>query len=159
MRRGTLLALVRASVVDGHAAPLVPAGWLVQREAADWSTVYPLGREGSSVVAGQVREHREVFFHARAMATVGSFSPPRVAFACVGHPWVLAYLAARIASDGLAWTRTWATLADLRADATAAAVAVKDAWRDERAEGDAGERVRLLARMAGFEDDDAEGSA
>jgi hypothetical protein len=157
-RRGTLLALIRASVIDGHTAPLVPVGWEVVREAADWSTVYPLGREGSSVVGGQEREHRDVFFHARAMATVGAFTPPRVAFACVGHPWVLVRLADRIAADGLAWTRTWTKLADLRADATTAATAVKAAWRDERAEGDAGDVVRLLARIAGFEADDAEGA-
>ena len=146
MRRGTLIVLVRRESTDSI-APLVPAAWDIIHEADGWFSVYPLGRQ-----------ERDVFFHMRHMMSHPTFA--RAVYVCVGHPHILSRLADRIAEDGLNWTRAWANLPELRADGTAVAVAVKQAWRDRDLDRDgAGDNNVIIAgRMAGFEDDDAEGN-
>jgi len=146
-RRGTLIAYVRRT---GNTM-LTPASWEAIAEDAGWSTVYPLGRDGASEIGGQSRAHRDVYFHARLM--VAHPSLPRGLYVCVGHPWVLSRLADAIAADGLAWTRTWSSLAALRSDVSALAAELRASWPAEHIEGGG---VRLRARMAGHLDDDAE---
>lgn len=77
-------------------------------------------------------------------------------------------LATAIVGDGLPWTQTWSSLAALRADAQAVAVAVKGIWPDERQhtfqgaigsrvdKGPVGVLVSLSCRMAGFDSLDGE---
>lgn len=136
----TLIAFVRAdAVID---VPVVPGAWEITQHDNRWSTVYPLGREDGRS------------FNVRLIARDGS-QPQRACFVCTGPAGVLQRLADRIAADGLAWTRTWPTLAVLRADGTAAAIAVRGKWPDERP--DAGSTlVALWARMAGALGEDAE---
>jgi hypothetical protein len=152
-RRGTLIAYVRRddTVADFHTL-LVPGSWELLRESDKWATVWPLTRTGSSVIGGQLRQHRDVFFHVCLM--VAHDTLPRALFVCVGHPFILQQLADMIAADGLAWTRTWSTLAAFRADNTALAVQVRAAWPADHLDGGV---HRIMARMAGFEDDDGEG--
>lgn len=146
-RRGTLLAYVRRDdTIPADPTVLVPASWALVRESSGWATVYPLGRTGSSVVGGQMREHRDVFLHAWLGFAHASLA--RACFVVVGHPYALGYLADRVAADALAWTRTWASLAELRADVGTTATLIKSAWR-------AG-AIELPSRIAGFDDDDAE---
>jgi hypothetical protein len=148
-RRGTLLAFIRATPAPLD-TPLVPGSWDVTPEAHRWSTVYPLGRLARP----------DVFFHARLIVR-DSGTPTRAMFVCVGAPVVLQALADRIASDGIAFTRTWATLPLFRADAQATAATIRAAWPDERPRdaglNPIGTLVALWSRMAGFDDDDAEG--
>jgi hypothetical protein len=160
-RRGTLIAYVRRA--DGVVFPdgvarstlLVPSSWTLRPEAcappATLASVWPLGIEGSSVIGGQVREHRDVFFHAYMMVPHASLQ--RALFVLVGHPYVLARVSDMVASDALSWTRTWANLADFRADATTLAQQVRASWPVEHTDGGV---VRLLARVAGYDEDDAE---
>lgn len=138
-----LIALIRAEPAPID-APLIPTAWDHVEESDRWSTVYPLGRLARP----------GVFFHARLVLRDGT-TPTRALFVCTGARVVLDHLAARIASDALAWTRTWLTLADLRADGGAVAVAIRNAWPDERPEG-AGALVAHWRRMAGFGGEDAE---
>ncbi len=145
MRRGSLIAYIRVHPTLDQ--PMVPAGWDVVQESSRWSSVYPLGRAARP----------DVMFHARLMIRRTGFSPHRALFVCSGAPAVLSELTARVASDGLPWTLTWADLPALRADATPAVVTLRSEWPDERRAGDAGAIVRLLSRMAGWDGDDAEG--
>ncbi|AKF06090.1 hypothetical protein [Sandaracinus amylolyticus] len=157
-RRGTLIAYVRRDdAVAEVPTVLVPTSWYLERAdrigAITLASVWPLGREGSSVIGGALREHRDVFFHAWLL--VAHASLPRALFVLTGHPFVLQHLADMVAADALSWTRTWASLVDLRADATTLAQQVRAQWPVEHIDGGL---VRILARVAGFEDDDAEGA-
>jgi hypothetical protein len=138
-----LIAYIRAET--DIASPLIPASWDRTIEDARWVTLYPLP---------------EVMFHARLVMRHPSF-PGRALFVCTSPSAViLQHLADRIAADGLSWTRTWATLAALRADASTLAMQIKDAWPDERpldAEGQPiGTLVAHLRRMAGLDGESAE---
>lgn len=113
-------------------------------EADRWFTLYPL-----------TRSEPNAFFHARLMVQHPTLT--RAVYVCIGPALVLARLADRIAEDGLAWTLTWPDLQALRADSRVNVSALREAWIDERPEGDTGNRVRLFARVAGYSDDDAEG--
>lgn len=137
----TLLALIRADAAPLD-APVVPVAWTRVVEADRWCSVYPLGR-----VDGRHIHMRLVLRDAG--------TPTRAVFVCTGPASMLTRLADRIAADGLPWTRTWATLAALRADGSAAAVAVRAAWPDERPRG-AGTLVAHWRRMAGSLAEDAE---
>ncbi len=156
-RRGTLLCYVRAHATLDQ--PLIPGSWDVTQEANRWCTIYPLGRVARP----------DVSFHCRLMIRRSGFTPHRALFVCVGLPTVLQHLADRIAADGLAFTRTWASLAAFRADAVAAIVTLRSEFPDERPHlwtgppgalvdgGPIGTLVALHSRMAGFGDDDGEG--
>lgn len=150
----TLIVLVRADAVLD--APVIPGSWERQVESNRWSTCYPLGKD-----------HADVFFHARLMLRQAG-NPQRAVFVCTGPAAVLQRLADAIASDGLAWTRTWASAAALRADGGAIAQAVKAAWVDDRQRPNTGtleapvlvapigQLVALRARMAGYDGEDGE---
>ncbi len=140
-RRGTLLAYVRAEV--SVAAPLVPASWDRTLEDNRWCTIYPAGRDN--------------FFQARLTARNLTLLQ-RAFFVCVGPPVMLQHLADAIAGDALPWTQTWADLPTFRADLLPLATAIRAEWPDERHPASPGGLlVRLHARLAGFQDDDAEG--
>jgi hypothetical protein len=139
----TLLAYIRAHATDN--APLVPVQWDRLIEDDGWATIYPLGSEARP----------DVFFHARLVLRHPS-DPNRALFVCTSdRAAMLQHLADRIAEDDLAWTRTWARLPLLRADATALAVALRAAWPDERPRDEGGNpvgaRVAHYARMTGFD--------
>lgn len=154
-RRGTLIVFgPREDAPDAYPVPNAPEGWAVRRESNGLATVWPLGTEGASVIGGELRAHAGVFFHAWWVQSHATL--PRALFVCVGHPWVLERLADFIAASKLAWARTWASLGELRGDGTAVAVALRAAWPAAEIDGGA---VRLLRRVAGFDDDDAEGGA
>jgi hypothetical protein len=141
----TLLAFIRAHATDS--APLIPAQWDRTIEDDRWATVYPLGRVARP----------DVFFHARLVLRDPN-DATRALFICTSdRPAMLVHLADRIASDNLPWTRTWSSLAALRADATALAVRLRGAWPDERPRDEnnnpVGALVRHLRRMAGFDFD------
>jgi hypothetical protein len=138
-----LIALIRAEVAPTD-APLIPAGWDRIIESDRWCTIYPLGRVARP----------DIFFHARLVLRDVT-TPTRALFVCTGPRVVLDALAARIAADALPWTRTWLTLSALRADNTAAAIAIRNAWPDERP-GGVGTLVAHWRRMAGFYDEDAD---
>lgn len=142
MKRGSMIVYVRRDD-SRNGAPLVPASWELVEESSRWCTVYPLGRSS-----------RDVFFHARLMVAHPTLA--RGVYVCVGQPAILSRLADLIAADALPWSLTWANLGELRADVRGAVQALRDAWPDERPEGDAGDVVRLFARMAGWQDDDGE---
>lgn len=154
-RRGTLLAYIRAHATLDQ--PLVPGSWAITQEASRWASVYPLGRPGPVC-------------HAKLIART-SGNPTRAMFVVTGAPAVLQYVADLIAADALPWTRTWASLAALRADVGAVAVGIRAAWPDERRRawsgppgalidgGPLGTLVALHFRMAGFDDDDGEEQA
>lgn len=137
----TLIALIRAEAAPLD-APVVPGSWDRIVEAHRWCSLYPLGREDSRHI------------HMRLVLR-DSGTPTRALFVCTGPSAMLARLADRIAADGLPWTRTWSTLAALRADASAAAVAIRAAWPDERPQG-TGTLVAHWARMAGALAEDGE---
>jgi hypothetical protein len=145
---GAILAYIRAEAdID---APMIPASWWRTIESSRWVTIYPLGREARP----------DVMFHARLIMRHPSF-PGRALFICTSpSAAILAHLADRIAADALSWTRTWSTLAELRADATTLATQIKAAWPDERprdAEGQPiGTLVAHLRRMAGLDGESAE---
>jgi len=152
-RRGTLIAYVRRDDTDPlFPTLLVPGSWTLAYESHQWATVWPLTKVGSSIIGGQLRQHNDVFFHVRLM--VAHDTLPRALFVCVGHPYILQQLADMVAADGLAWTRTWDTLTAFRADNTALAVQIRAAWPTDHLDGGV---HRIMARMAGFEDDDGEG--
>jgi hypothetical protein len=142
-----LIALIRAEA--SRDAPMIPGSWDCTVGPDRWSVIYPLGRVASP----------GVFFHARLVLRDGT-NPQRAVFVCTGPRAVLDRLANAIAADALAWTRTWLTLAALRADASAPAVAIRNAWPDERprdANGNPiGASVAHFPRVAGFEAEDAE---
>lgn len=149
----TLIAFITADpTLD---APAIPPTWDRQVESNRWTTVFPLGRGAPS-------------FSARLMARAAG-NPTRALFVCVGPAPMLTRLAAAIAADALPWTKTWATLVALRADAGAIATAIKAAWPDERQHtwtgtppgalvdgGPIGTLVALLGRIAGADAEDAE---
>lgn len=142
-----LIAYIRASTeID---APLTPPGWDVVPEVDGWSTVYPLGRE----------EDVDVFFHARLVARHPSM-PGRAIFVCTGPRAVLDRLAGRIAADALPWTRTWLTLAALRADGSGVAAQIRALWPDERPLDEQGQPIGTVVghfrRMAGAVGESAE---
>lgn len=138
-RRGTLIVYIRKQVNSD--APVVPASWTIIPESDNWFSIFPRGRE----------EFPNVYFHMKHMVSHDTL--PRAAYVCVGTPVILQRLADMISSDGLAWTRTWNNLVELRADGTALALALKAAWRDQP------EGTPILAsRMLGYVDDDAEGN-
>lgn len=143
-----LLAYIRAEVAPLH-APLIPGSWDRVIEDDRWSTIWPLGRAARP----------EVWFHARLVLR-NDTTPTRALFICTGERVVLNALADRIAADALPWTRTWLTLAEIRADATALAVGLRAAWPDERPRNDLGQPIGTLVghwrRMAGFVHEDAE---
>lgn len=130
----TLIALIRAEAAPLD-APVVPGSWDRIIEASRWCSLYPLGREDGR------------HLHARLVLR-DSDTPTRGLFVCTGPRAMLDALADRIAADSLPWTRTWATLAALRADPSAAAVAIRAAWPDERPRG-VGTLVAHWTRMAG----------
>lgn len=142
-----LLAYIRA--YDTEDRPLVPAEWGYTIETDRWTTIYPLGREARP----------DIWLHARLMLRHPSF-PARAVFVCTGPRVVLDRLAARIASDALVWTRTWLTLAALRADGTTIATQIKSAWPDERprdaSDQPIGTLVAHVRRMAGFDAESGE---
>lgn len=146
-RRGSLIVYART-----HATldmPLIPASWDAEQSASRWAPIWPLGRVSNP----------GVFFHARLMIRRASFTPNRGLFVCVGTPVVLAHLANRIASDGLPWTLTWASIAEFRADARPAVAALRAEYPDERprvSDVPVGALLALHARVAGFDDDDGE---
>ena len=146
-RRGSVIVYVRRDDSRGG-APLVPASWDVIEESNRWSTIYPLGRD-----------RPDVFFHAH----IGALHPTlaRAVYVCVGAPAVLAHLTDLITANALAWTFTWSSLVNLRADQSPTAVALRSYWidnrrLDENGQG-IGEIVCLPGRVAGYQDDDGEG--
>lgn len=158
-RRGTLIAyLQRDDSVSGFPTVLIPASWerhIGERVAGvTCAAVWPLGVSGASVIGGELRNHADVFFHAYTLVIHATL--PRALFVLTGHPYVLAQLADRIASDALPWTRTWADLPALRASADPVATSSLSSWPTEHIVG--GVR-RLMVRIASFTDDDAEGGA
>ncbi len=134
--RGALLVYARAHATLDR--PLVPAAWDVTQETSRWCSISPAPG---------------VVFHCRLMIRRSGFSPHRALFVCVGTPAAMQYLADRIAADGLPWTLTWANLAAFRADATPAVATLRGEWPSAEAPGGL---ARLLTRMAGYLDDDAE---
>lgn len=146
----TLIAYIRAEP-EPLDVPRVPALWSVIVEGGRWATVFPLGRP----------EQPDIWFHARLVFRKAA-APQRALFVCTGRAAVLNRLAARIAADGLAWTRTWSGLVAFRADAEASVVALRAEWPDERLLDEDGDLIGLPLsivhrhRMAGFDAEDAE---
>lgn len=116
--RKPLIALIRVEASPSN-LPQVPLGWDIIQETNDLSTVYPRGREANP--------DKFIHFHYK-----GRIAPLRGIFICFAPPLVLQHLENRIASDALAWTQTWPTLVDLRADVGVAATSVKSNWVDDR---------------------------
>lgn len=142
MPRDALIVYGNPIVTDdalGRPIPVVPAGWDAAYEDNNWCTIWPLGRVARP----------EVFVHAWLAVRDIAPNQARGCWVVIGPDVFIDALKPRV-------TRWWETLAALRADNGAIAVGIKDAWRDERRPGDSGERVRLLTRIAGFQDDDAE---
>lgn len=141
-----LLAYIRAE--PDLDLPLIPLSWSYTLEPDRWATIYPLGRDQPNV-----------FFHARLVMRHPSF-PQRAIFICTGPRVVLDRLAERIASDGLAFTRTWLTLQALRDDVTTIAQQIRAAWPDEREHDTSGIPIGPLVahhrRMASFLSESAE---
>jgi hypothetical protein len=101
--------------------------------------VYPLGRE-----------NKDAFIHFRHMMSHDSL--PLAVYLCFAPQNVINVLAQKISEDGLSWTRTWNNLAELRADGTAVAIAIKQAWRDKSEDAS----LMCSGRMAGYDEDDGE---
>jgi hypothetical protein len=137
MRRAKIIAYIRKQ--DSSNAPLIPPSWEITEEADGWFSVYPLGRE-----------NKDIFLHFRHMMSHPTL--PRAVYVCFAPQHVVDRLAQRISDDGLSWTRTWGDLAELRADNTAVATSIKQAWRD-RAEDMS---LACSGRMAGYGQDDGE---
>lgn len=112
--------------------PVVPAGWDVTCENARWVTLWPLGRVARP----------DVFAHAW-LAVRDTVDPARGCWVVIGPRALIDALKPRV-------QRWWERLADLRADNGAIATGIKAQW--------SGGSVALRARMAGFDDDDAEAS-
>lgn len=153
----TLVAFIRAE--PARDVPIVPAGWELIAESDRWCSIYPL-----------TRARNDVIFHARLILRQPA-QPGRALFVCTGRAVVLDRLAAAIAADNLAWTRTWPTLEELRIDPSPAVAALRSAWPDGRVrpvlsgvpgEGTMtvgapiGQLVALRARIAGHETEDGE---
>lgn len=131
MRRASAI-VVRAIALDevGQKIPALPAAYSASYEDNGWVTLRRDDAPG-------------LFAHAWLACEAGGNG----AWVIVGpRAWVDAIVA--LAS------RAWATLADLRADGGAVAVAVKNAWLARHGAG-----TVVPVRMAGFGDDDAEASA
>lgn len=135
-RRDTILVVRSTELLDDGAggsvvAPAVPPGWTdYQIEAGGWITYWPRGRTA--------RPH--VFLHVLLVAD--GLASGRACFLVQGPSGILDSIAASS-------FRSWQTLGALRADGTAAALAVKAAWVG-------GGAVALRSRMAGFGDTDGE---
>ena len=97
----TLIAFIRADLTLDD-TPVLPASWQRTIESDRWTSIYPLGKADGR------------YFHARLIARAAG-NPGRALFVCTGPAPMLTRLAAAIANDALPWTRTWATLAELRA--------------------------------------------
>lgn len=141
MPRNALIVFDANCVTDdaqGNAVPVVPAGWTVQYEHYGWVTLWRdrLGQPGD-------------FAHAWLAVRDAAPNQARGCWVVIGPSALIDALKPRV-------TRWWETAAALRADGGAIATSIKAAWRDERRSGDSGERVRLLVRIAGFDDDNAE---
>lgn len=148
-KRAYRIILMRADDSQFVNAPQLPAVMTVQPENNFWFTIWPLGRVNNP----------NQFVHARIMVRGSGPQLERACYVFMGTEAQMQELhdradAARTA--GATWIRIWTNLAELRADGTAAAVAVKTAWRDERPQGDVGSIVRLFTKMAGFDEDDGE---
>ena len=131
MRRACAI-VVRAIALDaeGRKVPAVPASWSAQYEDNGWVTLRRDAQPGA-------------FMHAwLACEASGSGA------------WVIVGPRAWVDAVAALASRAWATLADLRADGGAVAVAVKTAWLARHGAG-----TVVPVRMAGFGDDDAEVSA
>lgn len=126
MRRSAAVVVRPVVVVDGQKTPAVPPTWRVVPECDGWTTLYPNP------------ERVDLFVHAwlACETTAGAF--------VIFGPRALVDAIVAAAS------RSWTSLAALRADNGAVATAVKTAWLARW-----GGAV-LPFRVAGYDEDDGE---
>ncbi len=115
----SLIAYLRVEPAPSW-SPILPPSWEVTIEVPGRITAYPQGRSTPNVRISFALVARDPSF------------PPRGLFVATGPQGALDALAASVASDALAWTRTWPTLAIFRAEASALVTRLKGAWVDDR---------------------------
>lgn len=140
-----LIAYIRAHATEHR--PLLPASFDYQLDDNRWAVIWPEGR-----VADPDNELRS------RLVMRDPSNPARGLFVISGGARAVNAVAAQIARDGLAFTRTWDGLASFRADPITATL--RASWPDERprdaAQQPVGELVAHYARVAGSLDEDAE---